>query len=88
MPTAAAPPSWNATTAMATVKVASAVQVAAKDSCARRRSGHRAVADKARADAASRLRTRIEQLADSNTRCTSERGNATPEADHKALTFR
>jgi hypothetical protein len=41
-----------------------------------------------RADAASRLRTRIEQLADSNTRCTSERGNATREADHKALTFR
>jgi hypothetical protein len=60
---------------MAAVKAASAVHVAPNDSCARSRSGHRAVADRARPDAPHRLRTQFEQ-----------EGNPTLEADHEPLT--
>jgi hypothetical protein len=44
---------------MATVKAASAVHVAANDSCERSRQGFRAVAEKARADAVSRFRAQL-----------------------------
>jgi hypothetical protein len=56
-PTASAPPSRNATTPMATLKAHSAVQTPPNASCARSKLGLRAVAEKARADAAKPLRT-------------------------------
>ena len=58
MPTALAPPSRNATTAMATVNAHSPVHVAANASCARARLGLCAVAENACAAAARRLRSR------------------------------
>jgi hypothetical protein len=56
MPTAAAPPSRKATTAIAIPKAASAVQLAPKASCERRREELPAATVNGRAEEASRLR--------------------------------
>jgi hypothetical protein len=62
------------------VNAASAVQVAAKDSCARRRPRFRAVAEKTRPDVRSRSPAQPEAAEPRAT-------DATRQEDHDALTF-